>query len=123
MTNKSIIVGVDGTDSSNAAIDWAVREAVRRGLPLRLVHVFDWDWSTARYDYAGEYFDQGRSGAEAVVAAADDRARKAASGIAVETDVLIGYRPRGCWKRRATRNSWCSVTAGVAASPACGSAR
>ena len=91
MTTKSIIVGIDGTDSSNAAIDWAVREAGYRGLPLRVVHVFDWDWSIARYDFTSEYFDKGRSGAEAVVARADDRARKAASGIAVETDVLIGY--------------------------------
>jgi nucleotide-binding universal stress UspA family protein len=91
MTNKSIIVGVDGTDSSNAAVDWAVREAGRRGVPLRVLHVFDWDWSIARYDFNGEYFEKGRSSAEAIAAGAADRARKVASGVDIETEVLIGY--------------------------------
>jgi nucleotide-binding universal stress UspA family protein len=91
MANNSIIVGVDGTESSNAAIDWAVGEAGRRRLPLRVVHVLDWDWPVAQYDFTGEYLDKGRSGAEAIVTGAHDRAWKAASGFVVDTDVLIGY--------------------------------
>nr|WP_042178549.1 universal stress protein [Kibdelosporangium sp. MJ126-NF4]CEL13254.1 Universal stress protein family [Kibdelosporangium sp. MJ126-NF4]CTQ98946.1 Universal stress protein family [Kibdelosporangium sp. MJ126-NF4] len=36
--NKSIVVGIDGSDSAMNAVRWAAREAVSRGLPLRLVH-------------------------------------------------------------------------------------
>ncbi|MEU1297808.1 MULTISPECIES: universal stress protein [unclassified Streptomyces] len=35
-----ITAGVDGTDESLAALDWAAREALRRGLPLRLLQVW-----------------------------------------------------------------------------------
>src|ERR1700761_7749707 len=34
-----IVVGVDGSPASNAAVCWAVREAVMRQTPLTLVHV------------------------------------------------------------------------------------
>ncbi|MEV5145703.1 universal stress protein [Streptomyces sp. NPDC052727] len=42
---RPITAGVDGTAESLAALDWAAREAVRRGLPLRLVHA--WRYSEA----------------------------------------------------------------------------
>lgn len=38
-----LIVGVDGSDSSLVAIDWAVDEAARLGVPLRLVHASRWE--------------------------------------------------------------------------------
>lgn len=37
---RPITAGVDGTDESHAALAWAAREAVRRGLPLRVVHAW-----------------------------------------------------------------------------------
>ncbi|MFE2101244.1 MULTISPECIES: universal stress protein [unclassified Streptomyces] len=37
---RPITAGVDGTEESLAALDWAGREAVRRGLPLRVVHAW-----------------------------------------------------------------------------------
>jgi nucleotide-binding universal stress UspA family protein len=40
---KTLVVGVDGSDSSTAAVRWAADEAVRRGAKLKLVHV--WDYS------------------------------------------------------------------------------
>ncbi|MFF5439246.1 universal stress protein [Streptomyces achromogenes] len=36
-----VIAGVDGSAESLAAAEWAAREALRRGRPLRLVHVWD----------------------------------------------------------------------------------
>ncbi|MFI1445300.1 universal stress protein [Streptomyces fructofermentans] len=36
---RPITVGVDGSAESLAAVHWAAREAVRRALPLRVVHV------------------------------------------------------------------------------------
>lgn len=42
----AVVVGVDGSPSSELAIDWAVDEATRRNLPLHLVHVFVQDYPT-----------------------------------------------------------------------------
>ncbi|WP_069884037.1 universal stress protein [Streptomyces luteocolor] len=42
MTGRQpITAGLDGSPESLAAVDWAAREALRRELPLHLVHVFD----------------------------------------------------------------------------------
>ncbi|WP_129839992.1 universal stress protein [Streptomyces sp. RFCAC02] len=38
--SRPVIVGVDGSPQSRAAVEWAAREARRRGLPLRLVHAW-----------------------------------------------------------------------------------
>ncbi|NGO78858.1 universal stress protein [Streptomyces sp. YC504] len=39
--NRVVIAGLDGSRESLDAADWAAREAIRRGLPLRLLHVTD----------------------------------------------------------------------------------
>lgn len=41
--NKSLTVGVDGSDASLRALDWAVAEASRLGLPLRVLYASLWD--------------------------------------------------------------------------------
>ncbi|MFI6471212.1 universal stress protein [Streptomyces sp. NPDC050516] len=38
---QPIVVGLDGSRESVAAADWAAREALRRGLPLRLIHAWE----------------------------------------------------------------------------------
>jgi len=46
-----IIVGVDGTPASDAAVGWAAHDAVMRGVPLTLIHVQDpatRTWSQAK---------------------------------------------------------------------------
>lgn len=40
---RPITAGVDGTEESLAALAWAAREAVRRGLPLRVVHAWRYE--------------------------------------------------------------------------------
>ncbi|WP_331767981.1 universal stress protein [Embleya sp. NBC_00896] len=37
-----VVVGVENTDAARLAVLWAADEAVRRGLPLRLVNALDW---------------------------------------------------------------------------------
>jgi nucleotide-binding universal stress UspA family protein len=39
-----IVVGVDGSQASQAALRWAIDEAVTRNATVRAVHV--WDWPT-----------------------------------------------------------------------------
>ncbi|MFF8287549.1 universal stress protein [Streptomyces albus] len=42
MDSGVVTVGFDGSAESQAALDWAACEAGRRGVPLRLVHVWSW---------------------------------------------------------------------------------
>ncbi|MFE9132922.1 universal stress protein [Streptomyces sp. NPDC007355] len=41
--SHEIVAGVDGSPESLAAADWAAREALHRGLPLRLAHAWRWE--------------------------------------------------------------------------------
>ncbi|MFF3307555.1 universal stress protein [Streptomyces sp. NPDC002952] len=38
---RTVTVGLDGSPESRAAADWAAREAALRGLPVKLVHVWE----------------------------------------------------------------------------------
>lgn len=43
MVERPVVVGVDGSNSSLAALDWAAQEARLRGLPLRIVLASLWE--------------------------------------------------------------------------------
>ncbi|MEV7281625.1 universal stress protein [Streptomyces sp. NPDC093111] len=83
-----LVVGVDGSDASLAAVDWAVDEALRHALPLRIVHASLWE----RYEggVPDAYADRpsGRLHTEYIVGSAADRALLRALGLALTTDVL-----------------------------------
>ncbi|GAA2435219.1 universal stress protein [Streptomyces macrosporus] len=49
---RTVTVGVDGSGESLAAADWAAREALRREVPLRLVHVREPDPFTTPDSFA-----------------------------------------------------------------------
>ncbi|GAA0505197.1 universal stress protein [Paractinoplanes deccanensis] len=91
MKRHPIVVGADGTAHSKAAVRWAAREAYRRGLPLRVTHVFDWEWGEARYDMSNGYFDEARKHAEGITGNAVHEARVAARDVDVEGDALVGH--------------------------------
>ncbi|MER5207981.1 universal stress protein [Streptomyces sp. NPDC002825] len=88
MMESPLVVGVDGSDASLTALDWAVDEAVRHGLSLRILHASLWEryegvvptWATDR--------PSGQVLAENIVGIAAERARRRAPDLPVTTDVL-----------------------------------
>ncbi|WP_405885451.1 universal stress protein [Streptomyces sp. NBC_01136] len=70
-----LVVGVDGSDSSLLAVDWAVDEAARHRLPLRLLHASLWE----RYEGAQPSFTTDRPAkkvmAQHIIASCVERAR------------------------------------------------
>ncbi|MEV4230780.1 universal stress protein, partial [Streptomyces bobili] len=83
-----LVVGVDGSDSSLQAVDWAVDEAARLGLPLRLVHASLWE----RYEGSRPSFSTDRPAeevmAEHIIASCSERARLRNPEVKVSSDVL-----------------------------------
>ncbi|MFH8476723.1 universal stress protein [Streptomyces sp. NPDC018000] len=82
-----VVVGVDGSDGSLRALDWAAAEAARSGLPLRVVHASLWE----RYEGRRPTFDTERPTeqilAEQLVAAAQERAQRLGPEMRVATSV------------------------------------
>jgi nucleotide-binding universal stress UspA family protein len=82
-----LTVGVEGSESSLEAADWAADEAARRGLPLRLVYASMWehyDSAAYGYDFAGAT----RAGVAERTVVAGDRAVKRQPGLEVTTAVV-----------------------------------
>ncbi|WP_431985909.1 universal stress protein [Streptomyces griseoflavus] len=83
-----LVVGVDGSDSSLEAVDWAVDEAARLGLSLRLVHASLWE----RYEGGLPSFGTGRPAeevlAEHIAASAAERARLRDPELKVSSEVV-----------------------------------
>ncbi|WP_329032803.1 universal stress protein [Streptomyces sp. NBC_01725] len=82
-----VVAGVDGSQGSLRALDWAVAEAAGRGLPLRIVNASVW-----------EHYEGVRSGlaadrpseqvyAETLVAMSQERARSLSAEVEVTTDI------------------------------------
>ncbi|MFF3518267.1 universal stress protein [Streptomyces sp. NPDC002573] len=88
MSEFPLVVGVDGSDSSLQAVDWAVDEAVRHGLPLRLVHASRWE----RYEGRRPSFSTDRPAGEVmadhIIASCTERARLRNPGVKVSGEVL-----------------------------------
>ncbi|MER6414467.1 universal stress protein [Streptomyces humidus] len=83
-----IVVGVDGSEPSLRAADWAADEAALRGAPLRLVYASLWE----RYEGESLAKDVGKPSeqvrAEDIVGAAAERAARRQPGVEISTDVL-----------------------------------
>lgn len=83
-----VVVGVDGSESSLRAVDWAADEADLRGAPLRLVYASLWE------RYEGESLAEDlvkpsdQLTAEDIVAGAARRAGLRRPGLKITTDVL-----------------------------------
>ncbi|GEC02690.1 universal stress protein [Streptomyces spinoverrucosus] len=83
-----LVVGVDGSNGSLHAVDWAVDEAVRHGLPLRLVYASLWE----RYEGVAPETSPERPSeqllAEHIVGAAVERARQRNRDVKIATDTI-----------------------------------
>ncbi|MGW0765805.1 universal stress protein [Streptomyces sp. NPDC002676] len=86
--DRPIVVGVDGSEPSLRAVDWAADEAALRGAPLRLVYASLWE----RYEGALLAQELGKPLEEVmardVVGTAEQRAQHRQPGVKVTTDVL-----------------------------------
>lgn len=83
-----LVVGVDGSDGSLLAVDWAVAEAARRDAPLRLVYASRWERYEAGAPSDSPERPSGRVLAEHIVASAAERAARRNPEVKVTTDIL-----------------------------------
>jgi nucleotide-binding universal stress UspA family protein len=93
MAGKPIVVGTDGSKEAQRAVEWAAREAVLRGAPLRIVSAAELlprmigSHGTSQYDTVSDLLREDRDRA---LASAAEEAGQAASGLLIDTDRLTG---------------------------------
>src|SRR6266568_3139480 len=93
MASKPIVAGTDGSEESLRAVGWAAREAALRGAPLRIVAAAATlprmisRAGPGEYDTVTDVLVKDRDRA---LAAAAERAAKAAHGVLIDTDPLSG---------------------------------
>jgi nucleotide-binding universal stress UspA family protein len=93
MAAKPVVAGTDGSEESLRAVDWAAREAVLRGLPLRIVSAAALlPRMTERQAVPGidTVSDTLRKNRDRVLVAAAERAAAAAPDLLVDVDELPG---------------------------------
>jgi nucleotide-binding universal stress UspA family protein len=83
-----VVVGVDESPSSDAALDWAIDEASRRRLPLHLVHAFGVDYSMVA---APALIPGATSVEDKVLDAGVARVRSLAPSVQVTAEADTGY--------------------------------
>ncbi|WP_063803740.1 universal stress protein [Streptomyces silvensis] len=84
---QQLVVGVDGSEDSLTALDWATVEADVRRVRLRIVYASAWQHYEARKPSFGARRDPARVYADHVVAQAVERARRRAPAVEVLSDV------------------------------------
>jgi len=111
-----IVVGTDGSEHSDAALDWAVDEAVRRDAELVVVHTWFYPYGVSAFG-SFEMHDRTRVDASLVLGTAVDRCRErttvtvrgelvedsAAPALIAEASqadlIVVGSRGRGRFRR------------------------
>jgi nucleotide-binding universal stress UspA family protein len=93
MAAKPIVVGTDGSAEALQAVDWAAREAVLRGVPLRIVAAAAAPPRMTTRAAPGHYqtvTDVLLGQRDQALATAAARAAKADAGLLIDADVLTG---------------------------------
>ncbi|GHC89775.1 universal stress protein [Streptomyces flavofungini] len=85
---QALIVGADGSEESLEAVDWAVGEAGRRGVPLRIVYASAWQRYEGHKPSFGVHRSPAHVFADHIVAQAVERAHRRAPAVKVSSDVV-----------------------------------
>lgn len=110
----TIVVGVDGSPSSDLAVDWAARQAELEERPLVLVHSLSWDGASSPFARAEPavdvvaLVDLVRLAGRSVLERAQRRAQLKSPTVEVRT-VLTRADPRRALPRLATRAQYVVV--------------
>ncbi|WP_042424217.1 universal stress protein [Streptacidiphilus anmyonensis] len=84
----AVVVGLDSSENSRTALDWAAEEALLRGAVLRVGHA----WSMQAYRlpeaYNAEMVDEARKAASAFLENAAEETRKRHPGLRVEPELI-----------------------------------
>ncbi|MET7479308.1 universal stress protein [Streptomyces sp. NPDC005648] len=83
-----LVVGVDGSEPSLAAVDWAVDEAARHDRPLRVVYASRWERYEGAVPSTGLARPSEQVMAEHIVGSAVERARRAAPSLKATGEVV-----------------------------------
>ncbi|TXS49033.1 universal stress protein [Streptomyces sp. uw30] len=83
-----LVVGVDGSDASLLAVDWAADEAARGDRPLRLVYASLWERYEGAVPSTGRERPSERVPAEHIVASAAERAALRRPDVQVTTGIV-----------------------------------
>ncbi|MDN3027923.1 universal stress protein [Streptomyces sp. S.PB5] len=85
---RPVVVGLDGSRESLAAADWAAREALRHGLPLRLLQA--WEGVTTPGETERPELNEPRRWARQVLADAVDRLGEGYPQLSVSSEQIAG---------------------------------
>lgn len=89
MHARTVVVGVDGSESALEAVRWAAREAVHRRALIRLVCTAE--WAGSGIVPVPEAYQAVVEDSRAFLATAATTAREVAPGIEVEEQLVIGF--------------------------------
>jgi nucleotide-binding universal stress UspA family protein len=90
MDVTQVVVGVDGSEPSAAAVQWAARDANRRNAELVITHAFDWRVQGSRVQVAGGYREAVQEAAGKIVDTAVTQALVAEPGLRVSPELTVG---------------------------------
>jgi nucleotide-binding universal stress UspA family protein len=90
MSPRPIVVGADGSEDSLRAVEWAAREAWRRGSPLRIVSVPEIPLCTRAHESAVTAANVLRGFAGRALGEAVIRAGEIAPGLVIDANLLSG---------------------------------
>ena len=89
---QGVVVGIDISESSDAAAQWALEEARRRGVALTVVHVWQFGLATAYAPFEGSDLASIRQSVQITVDRFIGRLRRnaAAKDVSIQTLVIEG---------------------------------
>ena len=94
---RPIVVGIDDSPGSEAALRWAVEDARTRHVPVRLVYAFHWQYTYARLpmytDVPDADLQMSTHVAEQLIATMIDRVRELDPSVEVGGEVIDGEAP------------------------------